>query len=48
MTLLPGDIIALGTPSGVGMAMNPPQFLKKGDEIEITIDPIGVLKNKVK
>jgi 2-keto-4-pentenoate hydratase/2-oxohepta-3-ene-1,7-dioic acid hydratase in catechol pathway len=48
MTLLPGDVIATGTPKGVGMGMNPPQFLHKGDEVEITIDPIGTLKNKVK
>lgn len=48
MTLLPGDVIATGTPKGVGMGMNPPQFLKSGDVVEITIDPIGTLKNKVK
>lgn len=48
MTLLPGDIIATGTPQGVGMGFNPPRFLKKGDTVEITIDPIGTLKNQVK
>ncbi len=48
MTLLPGDVIATGTPKGVGMGMEPPQFLKKGDVVEITIDPIGTLRNKVK
>lgn len=48
MTLLPGDVIATGTPQGVGMGMNPPQFLKKGDVVEITIDPIGTLRNPVK
>lgn len=48
MTLLPGDVIATGTPQGVGMGQNPPQFLKKGDVVEITIDPIGTLKNTVK
>ncbi|MFJ8266770.1 fumarylacetoacetate hydrolase family protein [Peribacillus asahii] len=47
MTLEPGDIIATGTPSGVGKGFNPPRFLKVGDEIEITIDQIGVLKNTV-
>jgi 2-keto-4-pentenoate hydratase/2-oxohepta-3-ene-1,7-dioic acid hydratase in catechol pathway len=47
MTLLPGDVIATGTPEGVGMGMNPPQFLKKGDVVEITIDPIGTLRNPV-
>lgn len=48
MTLEPGDVIATGTPNGVGMGMNPPTFLKKGDVVEITIDPIGTLKNTVK
>lgn len=48
MTLLPGDVIATGTPQGVGMGFNPPKFLKKGDTVEITIDPIGTLKNTVK
>lgn len=48
MTLLPGDVIATGTPQGVGMGLNPPQFLQKGDVVEITIDPIGTLKNTVK
>ena len=48
MTLLPGDVIATGTPKGVGMGQNPPEFLKKGDIVEITIDPIGTLKNTVK
>lgn len=48
ITLLPGDIIATGTPQGVGMGLNPPAFLQKGDVVEITIDPIGTLKNIVK
>lgn len=48
MTLLPGDVIATGTPEGVGMGMNPPTFLASGDVVEITIDPIGTLRNKVK
>ena len=48
MTLQPGDIIATGTPQGVGMGLNPPQFLQKGDVVEITIDPIGTLRNTVK
>ncbi len=47
MTLLPGDVIATGTPKGVGMGLNPPEFLKKGDVVEITIDPIGTLRNTV-
>lgn len=47
MTLEVGDIIATGTPSGVGMGMNPPQFLQIGDEMEISITGLGVLKNKI-
>ena len=48
MTLFPGDIVATGTPQGVGVGLSPPVFLKKDDVIEITIDPIGTLKNIVK
>lgn len=47
MTLEPGDIIATGTPAGVGMAMDPPRFLKPGDVIEAEIDGIGVLRSRV-
>jgi 2-keto-4-pentenoate hydratase/2-oxohepta-3-ene-1,7-dioic acid hydratase in catechol pathway len=47
MTLEPGDIIATGTPSGVGFAMNPPQYLHDGDEMLATIDRIGQLRNRV-
>jgi 2-keto-4-pentenoate hydratase/2-oxohepta-3-ene-1,7-dioic acid hydratase in catechol pathway len=47
MTLLEGDIIATGTPSGVGIGFNPPKFLKSGDKIKISIDPIGILENDV-
>ncbi|HWW19954.1 MAG TPA: fumarylacetoacetate hydrolase family protein [Steroidobacteraceae bacterium] len=47
MTLEPGDIIATGTPSGVGFAMTPPQFLHDGDEMLATIDRIGELRNRV-
>lgn len=45
MTLLPGDIIATGTPSGVGMGFKPPKYLKSGDIVECEIERIGVLKN---
>jgi 2-keto-4-pentenoate hydratase/2-oxohepta-3-ene-1,7-dioic acid hydratase in catechol pathway len=45
ITLLPGDIIATGTPSGVGMGMKPPVFLADGDRVRIEIDGIGVLEN---
>ncbi|MCR5746582.1 MAG: fumarylacetoacetate hydrolase family protein [Lachnospiraceae bacterium] len=47
MTLEPGTIIATGTPSGVGMGMEPPCFLKKGDEIVSEIEGIGRLINTV-
>ncbi|AZB42288.1 FAA hydrolase family protein [Bacillus sp. FJAT-42376] len=46
-TLEPGDIIATGTPSGVGKGFNPPKFLKSGDMIEISISGIGTLENGV-
>ncbi|WP_188206740.1 fumarylacetoacetate hydrolase family protein [Alkalibacillus aidingensis] len=47
MTLEPGDVIATGTPSGVGKGFNPPKFLKSGDRVRIEIDEIGVLENDV-
>ncbi len=47
MTLEPGDIIATGTPAGVGMAMDPPRFLQPGDTIEAEIDGIGTLTSYV-
>lgn len=45
MTLFPGDIIMTGTPSGVGIGMNPPVFLKHGDVIESEIEGLGILRN---
>lgn len=48
MTLEPGDIIATGTPSGVGYAMEPPQFLKNGDVVVCEISGIGTLSNTVR
>ncbi len=48
MTLEPGDILATGTPSGVGYAMTPPNYLKHGDEVVCEIDGIGRLVNTVK
>jgi len=48
MTLMPGDIIATGTPAGVGVAMTPPQFLKDGDLVSIDIERIGRLSNPVR
>ncbi|HZY98527.1 MAG TPA: fumarylacetoacetate hydrolase family protein [Candidatus Baltobacteraceae bacterium] len=47
MTLLPGDIIATGTPEGVGFARTPPEFLAGGDVMEVDIEGIGVLRNVV-
>lgn len=47
MTLLPGDIIATGTPSGVGFARKPPVFLRPGDVVECAIEGIGVIRNRV-
>lgn len=48
MTLEPGDIIATGTPAGVGKGFTPPRFLKKGDVIEVTVEHVGTLRNEVK
>jgi acylpyruvate hydrolase len=47
MTLEPGDVIATGTPSGVGQSMNPPVFLKAGDEVEVEIERVGLLRNPI-
>ena len=47
MTLLPGTMIAMGTPAGVGMGMKPPRFLHRGDVVECTIEKIGTLRNPV-
>ena len=47
MTLLPGDIISTGTPSGVGLGFDPPQYLKPGDEMELGIENLGTSKQKV-
>jgi len=47
MTLEPGDLIATGTPSGVGFRRNPPLFLKAGDVVEVEIRGIGVIRNPV-
>ncbi|MCS7277147.1 MAG: fumarylacetoacetate hydrolase family protein [Dehalococcoidia bacterium] len=47
MTLLPGDILLTGTPEGVGFARNPPLFLQAGDEVVVSIDGIGELRNRL-
>ncbi|WP_223427661.1 fumarylacetoacetate hydrolase family protein [Tateyamaria pelophila] len=48
LTLEPGDIIATGTPSGVGYAMEPPKFLKDGDTVICEVSEIGTLRNTVR
>ena len=48
MTLVPGDIIATGTPAGVGFVRDPKVFLKDGDEITIEIEGLGRLTNPVR
>jgi 2-keto-4-pentenoate hydratase/2-oxohepta-3-ene-1,7-dioic acid hydratase in catechol pathway len=45
--LVPGDVIATGTPAGVGFTRKPPVFLKPGDVVEVEIENIGVLRNPV-
>ena len=47
MTLLPGDIIATGTPAGVGMGMDPPHFLSVGDHVELGIKEIGSIAQRI-
>jgi len=47
LTLLPGDIIATGTPSGVGYSRNPPEFLKPGDVMESEVTGIGIIRNTI-
>ena len=46
MTLLPGDIISTGTPFGVGLGMDPPLYLKSGDEVELGIEGLGISKQR--
>jgi 2-keto-4-pentenoate hydratase/2-oxohepta-3-ene-1,7-dioic acid hydratase in catechol pathway len=47
MTLLPGTIIATGTPDGVGFARTPPEFLKPGDVMETEVESVGKLRNRI-
>jgi 2,4-didehydro-3-deoxy-L-rhamnonate hydrolase len=47
MTLLPGDVISTGTPPGVALGMNPPQYLKPGDIVELGIDGLGESRQEV-
>jgi 2-keto-4-pentenoate hydratase/2-oxohepta-3-ene-1,7-dioic acid hydratase in catechol pathway len=48
LTLEPGDILATGTPSGVGYAMDPPRFLREGDVVACEVEGIGVLENPIR
>ncbi|HYT04060.1 MAG TPA: fumarylacetoacetate hydrolase family protein [Gemmatimonadales bacterium] len=48
MTLLPGDIISTGTPSGVGLGHSPPRYLVEGDEVELGIDGLGSSRQQVR
>lgn len=47
MTIAPGDVLALGTPAGIGHKRNPPRYLKPGDSVEVEIERIGVLRTVV-
>ncbi|RWM45570.1 MAG: FAA hydrolase family protein [Mesorhizobium sp.] len=46
MTLEPGDIIATGTPAGVGFGRTPPEFIRRGDQVKVTINGLGTLENR--
>ena len=48
MTLRPGDVIASGTPGGVGHARKPARYLAVGDELTTEVDGIGILRNRVR
>jgi len=47
ITLMPGDVISTGTPSGVGIFRNPPVTLNPGNVVECTIEKIGTIRNKI-
>lgn len=47
-TLVPGTVILTGTPSGVGMARTPPWYLQDGDMVEVEVERVGVLRNRVR
>jgi 2-keto-4-pentenoate hydratase/2-oxohepta-3-ene-1,7-dioic acid hydratase in catechol pathway len=47
MSLLPGDVIATGTPAGVGFARQPPEYLKPGDVVECEVEAVGTIRNTV-
>jgi 2,4-diketo-3-deoxy-L-fuconate hydrolase len=47
MTLLPGDVIATGTPAGVGMGCKPPRYLRAGDVLECGVEALGRQRHEV-
>ncbi|WP_417622384.1 fumarylacetoacetate hydrolase family protein [Parasphingorhabdus sp.] len=47
LTLEPGDVLVMGTPSGIGLARKPPVFMKDGDVVEVEIENIGLLRNPI-
>lgn len=47
MTLMPGDIISTGTPAGVGLGLKPPEYLQRGDQMELGIDYLGVQRHRM-
>ncbi|ERP94940.1 hypothetical protein Q669_31135 [Labrenzia sp. C1B10] len=47
MRLMPGDVIATGTPEGVGLGLDPPQFLKLGDVVDLSISGLGTQRQTV-
>ncbi|KRE94205.1 fumarylacetoacetate hydrolase [Nocardioides sp. Soil774] len=47
LTLLPGDVIATGTPGGVGAGLKPPVFLRPGDEVVVTVESVGQVRNPI-
>jgi 2-keto-4-pentenoate hydratase/2-oxohepta-3-ene-1,7-dioic acid hydratase in catechol pathway len=48
LTLEPGDVIATGTPEGVGLGRTPPEYLKDGDVVEAEVEGIGTIRNKIR
>ena len=48
MTLSPGDVIATGTPEGVGIGFDPPRFLRDGDVVAVEIAGVGAIRNTVR
>ena len=46
ITLYPGDLIATGSPAGVGMGFKPPRYLKSGDVVRMEIDGLGSIENR--